>query len=300
MSSSETIAFLVAAAILAFGGLIFNGFIVTVITIEWTKSRSLSSIELLLLTLGLSNFWSSVLLTPFYINEYAMRIFSDLMLQILFFINVFLAMSRFWFTAWLCVFYCIKIMNNTQKFFLWCKLRISWLIPRFLVGSLVFSFIPSFLASRNIWIQLQKNTTKNFTNMTQRKELEHTLGALEIIFVVLGASGPLLVVLLCSILVVTSLCRHSYRRMDKESNLRSPQTEACIKAAGTVLSLLFLYASFYLTHTLSMVVDLRIKKNPHFITLVFIAYPPAQATILLLSNPKLKQAAAWMMQRRKP
>ncbi|XP_077779621.1 taste receptor type 2 member 41-like [Podarcis muralis] len=32
---------------------------------------------------------------------------------------------QFWLAAWLCILYCIKIVNSTHSLFLWCKLRIS-------------------------------------------------------------------------------------------------------------------------------------------------------------------------------
>nr|XP_020647086.1 taste receptor type 2 member 134-like [Pogona vitticeps] len=53
--------------------------------------------------------------------------------------------AQYTFTAWLCVFYCVKIVNSTQSLFLWWKLRISRLIPRLIVGSLIFSLSAAIL-----------------------------------------------------------------------------------------------------------------------------------------------------------
>ncbi|XP_078241629.1 taste receptor type 2 member 40-like [Pogona vitticeps] len=297
MPSSQIFAFLVAAVDLALGGLISNGFIVTVIIHEWTKNKSLTASEQLLLSLGISNFLATVLLTPFYIDDFIMTNFTfNLVLRKIFPIAVFLVISRYWLTAWLCVFYCIKIVNSTRSFFLWCKLRISWLTPRVLVGSLIVSFLVSFFAFLNKSPEHQSNTTAIATTGTQGKTMRETVHFFKFSFVAIASGGPFLIVFVCSILVVVSLCTHARQMTSEESTLKNPQTEVHIKAARTVLFLLFLYASFLVSQFLSMTVDLR-RFERLAISAVMMVYSPAQAYILLLGNPKLKQAAAQKLPR---
>nr|XP_016846311.1 PREDICTED: taste receptor type 2 member 43-like [Anolis carolinensis] len=124
-----------------------------------------------------------------------------------------------------------------------------------------------------------------------------TVKAPEIFFLIAGSGSPLLVILVCSILVVASLCKHVYRMKCKQHHSGSIQTKAHVKAAGTVFSILFLYLSFYMVQTLSMTVTVG-KMEGTFLTVVVIAYPSAQAYILLLVNPKLNQAVNQMLPRR--
>ncbi|XP_042303422.1 taste receptor type 2 member 1-like [Sceloporus undulatus] len=199
-------------------------------------------------------------------------------------------MIRFWFTAWLCVFYCVKIVNSTHSLFLWCKMRISWLITRLLIGSLVFSCFASFFLLAVFPLEHENNKAANVTNMTQSKTLKDRIGPVRIFFYAVCSSSPIFVVLFCSIMVVASLCRHIYRMA------RTLQTKAHIKAATVVLSLLFLYVSFFVAQTLSTFVEVAENVKP-FVSMVLIMYAPTQAAILIFSNPKLKQAFSQLLYR---
>ncbi|XP_062977654.1 taste receptor type 2 member 1-like [Elgaria multicarinata webbii] len=297
MSSLQIIAFLVAVADLALCGLISNGFIVTVKITEWAKSKRLTSSNQLLLSIGISNFSTTILLTVYFLCQFSTDFGNSIILQILNGIAVFAVYSRFWLTALLCVFYCIKIVNSNNSLFLWCKMRISWLIPQLLVGSLVISMIVSIFSIRQTSTQSKSNTTANIRNVTQGKTLIPFYTSSQLLFLSIYSGCPLLVVLLCSILVVASLCRHVCRMTSKESSFRSLQAEAHVRAAGTVLSLLILYLLLYLTENVTMLI--HTYKNRFVYVFVLLVYAPAQATILILVNPKLNQEATRMLTRTK-
>ncbi|XP_032997754.1 taste receptor type 2 member 10-like [Lacerta agilis] len=105
----------------------------------------------------------------------------------------------------------------------------------------------------------------------------------------------------CSITVVASLYRHVYKVTGKGSNVRSLQTDAHTKAAGTVLLLLILSISFYAAKILFLTgyINKDIVAISVCLTLILM-YSPVQAALLVLVNPKLKQAAARMLPRAKP
>ncbi|XP_062977657.1 taste receptor type 2 member 1-like [Elgaria multicarinata webbii] len=297
MSSLQIIAFLVAVADLALCGLISNGFIVTVKITEWAKSNRLTSSNQLLLSIGISNCISTILLTVYFLCEFSTDTVNSIILRILNGIASFAVYSRFWLTALLCVFYCIKIVNSNNSLFLWCKMRISWLIPQLLMGSLVISMIVSIFSIRQTSIQSKSNTTANIRNVTQAKTLISFYTSSQQLVLSIYSGCPLLVVLLCSILVVASLCRHVCRMTSKESSFRNFQTEAHVRAAGTVLSLLILYLLLYLTENVAVLI--YTDKNRFIYVFVLLVYAPAQATILILVNPKLNQEATRMLTRTK-
>ncbi|XP_062977646.1 taste receptor type 2 member 4-like [Elgaria multicarinata webbii] len=294
MSSLQIIAFLVAVADLALCGLISNGFIVAVKITEWAKSKRLTSSNQLLLSIGISNFSTTILLTVYVLCAFSTDTGNSIILQILNGITAFAVVSRFWLTGLLCIFYCIKIVNSNHSLFLWCKMRISWLIPQLLVGSLVISMITSIYSVlyNSASIQSKSNTTANIRNVTQAKTL---ISSSQLLLLSICSGCPLLVVLLCSILVVASLCRHVCWMTSKESSFRSLQAEAHVRAAGTVLSLLILYLLLYLTWNVAVLIH-TYKNQFVFVLLV---YAPAQATILILVNPKLNQEATHMLTRTK-
>ncbi|XP_062977652.1 taste receptor type 2 member 1-like [Elgaria multicarinata webbii] len=297
MSSLQIIAFLVAVADLALCGLISNGFIVTMKITEWAKSKRLTSSNHLLLSIGISNFISTILMAVYFLCEFLTDTRNCILVQIINGIAAFAVFSRFWLTALLCVFYCIKIVNSNNSLFLWCKMRISWLMPQLLVGSLVISMIVSIFSIRQTSIQSKSNTTANIRNVTQARTLISFYTSSQQLVLSIYSGCPLLVVLLCSILVVASLCRHVCRMTSKESSFRNFQTEAHVRAAGTVLSLLILYLLLYLTENVAVLI--YTDKNRFIYVFVLLVYAPAQATILILVNPKLNQEATRMLTRTK-
>ncbi|XP_062977645.1 taste receptor type 2 member 4-like [Elgaria multicarinata webbii] len=297
MCSLQIIAFLVAVADLALCGLISNGFIVTVKITEWAKSKRLTSSNQLLLSIGISNFSTTILLTVYFLYKFSTDTVNNIILQILNGITAFAVFSRFWLTALLCIFYCIKIVNSNHSVFLWCKMRISRLIPQLLVGSLVISMIASIFSIQQIFMQSKSNTTANIRNVTQAKTLISFDTSSQLLFLSICSGCPLLVVLLCSILVVASLCRHVCRMASKESSFRNLQAEAHVRAAGTVLSLLILFLFIYLTGNVAAL--MHTYKSQLVYVVALLVYAPAQATILILVNPKLNQEATRMLTRTK-
>ncbi|XP_016846309.1 taste receptor type 2 member 143-like [Anolis carolinensis] len=294
MSSPKTIALLVTEAVLDISGLICNGFIVIVI-IQWTKCRTLASIEQLLLSLALSNGCVTIVIGVFHFGFASEDNFSSLIFEIWYSFFFFAVIFRYWLTALLCFFYCIKIVSSTHTFFLWCKLRMSWLIPRLLVGSVIIALLAFIVSLSTMHISPQESPVANDTMLTRGKLLKETITSFDMFFSAVGSGCPFLVVLLCSILVVASLCGHICQMSGKEPHLRSFQTKAHIKAAGTVLSLLLLYLLFFIVQTFSMTEN--IEYSEEFILAVMAVYSPAQAAILVLNNPKLKKGLSLMVQR---
>lgn len=295
MISSLSIAFLVTLTSLALGGLISNAFIIAVIVIEWATSRSLNTSDLLLLSLGMSNIWSTVSVTAVVYGEHCNFKYSLMSHAINIFFSIAM-LCRFWLNAWLCVFYCIKIVNCTHSLFLWCKQRISWLLPRILLASALISILSSVFAFQPVPVRLQSNTTVNTTDIVQ-EELEITvLSSYKIFFFIIGSSCPLLVVLICCIFIVASLYRHVCQMTGKESTFRNPQTEAHFKAAGTVLFLLFIYLSSFVAQIWAVKIKSKENKIAFCVcAMVMMGYSLAQATVLVLVNPKLKQAVTLML-----
>uniref|UniRef100_A0A803SL84 Taste receptor type 2 n=1 Tax=Anolis carolinensis TaxID=28377 RepID=A0A803SL84_ANOCA len=283
------IIFVVVLADFVVGGLISNGFIVKVIINEWILYKCFTANEQLLLSLSISNFTITILMLISFFLQNQVNSYTRIQTSFSYSVVVF----RSWLTVWLSVFYCIKITTSTHFLFLWCKLRISWLIPRLLVGSAIISFV-SIYAFRDILIPSHSNTTATNTSMIQEWRLPQLVDSFKVFFLSAGSACPVLMMVLFSTVAVGSLCRHICRMTGKESRFRNPQTEAHIKAAGTVILLLLFHVSFYMAETISLTINIR-TKHDIFVVVLTVVYPPAQAAILVLVNPKLKQAATHIL-----
>nr|XP_060615858.1 taste receptor type 2 member 40-like [Anolis sagrei ordinatus] len=292
MFSAEYIAFLVTTTVLNISGLISNAFIVTVVITQWTKCRRLVSSEQLFLSLALSIVCVAIILSVYCFSFTTLSSYSYTNFQTWSSFFAFAVIFRYWLTALLCSFYCIKIVNSTHTFFLWCKLRISWLIPQLLVGSIIISLLAVIVTLSFMHIP---SSSANATTMTEAKSHNESGNSFLVFFLTVGSGCPFLLVLLCSILVVASLCGHVCQMTSKESNFKSFQTKAHIRAAGTGLSLLLLFLSFFVAQIFSLT---RLERHDeHLLPVLLAGYSPAQAAILVLKNPKLKQALAAMVQR---
>ncbi|XP_062825436.1 taste receptor type 2 member 105-like [Anolis carolinensis] len=145
--------------------------------------------------------------------------------------------------------------------------------------------------------EFQSNTTGNVTSYTQVKFKDY-LGFFRLLFLIIGSSSPLIVVLFCSIMVIASLSRHVCRMASTTSSFKDLQTEAHIKAVWIVLFLLFLYVSYFMAHTWSIVVEMATMEMT-FASFVLITYSPAQAAVLIFTNPKLREAFNQLLQRKR-
>ncbi|XP_027562772.1 taste receptor type 2 member 9-like, partial [Neopelma chrysocephalum] len=126
-----------------FAGLWINAFIVSVICVAWVRKKTLNSNEKILLTLGCSRFWFLCITWVFFFLSliYPNYLHVHPLFQLVESAQSFLNCSNFWVSACLCVFYCIKIANFRNSFFIYLKVKIDRMVPWLLLGSVLFSLV---------------------------------------------------------------------------------------------------------------------------------------------------------------
>nr|XP_006131036.3 taste receptor type 2 member 40-like [Pelodiscus sinensis] len=203
------------------------------------------------------------------------------------------------FASCLSVFYCVKIATFNLSVFNWLKPKLSKLVPWLLLGSLlhslittvVFTFVSYFfeITSRNF----TDHPSRNITITDKRKNLA------KIVFLIhsIGSGFPLSLFIASSGLLILSLWKH-IRKMNLNSDFnpsfRNPSTEAHLRAIKSVLSFLFLYIMYFAVSTVTIGILSHFTDEWKIIMFSFgvAAYPFVHSTILILGNPKLKQASA--------
>ncbi|XP_053555890.1 taste receptor type 2 member 40-like [Bombina bombina] len=276
-------------------GIITNFIIVAVNLADKVKGKNLSSSDLILVTLGMSNITFQFTMTA---NDFVSILWSDLyfsdavyaIFNALLFLPIF---SSFWFTVCLCVYYCLQIVIFTHPFLVRLKLGISKLVPWLLVASVFISMAISIPA---LWSTYRDDQNKNISsNISSNQSLEKDVPKLSVIYMIssniLGCTLPLVLVAVSNGLIIYSLAINRNKEEKSKSEGRSPRTEARERAARTVGSLLLLYMSFYISEII-MFVDLFPPNSPGFCVclMVIYIYSPAQSVILILGNPKLRKA----------
>ncbi|XP_078240904.1 taste receptor type 2 member 41-like [Pogona vitticeps] len=304
------ILYITVSGILYFLVIIANGFIAAVNLASWMKGRRLMPNDEIVTSLGISNFcFSTTVMMDYFISfvwsEFYRNAYSVQNLTLTF--DIATGFLSCWLTAWLCVFYCMKIVNFKQPLLLKVKLNFPKLVRWFLLASMIASVVTTFFAFRTfkrVPLSIQANDWNNQTisfptnvNLTSNYQKPSKVLVLmrfpfKLLIMILGCAVPLVLSMSSLVLVLNSLFRHAQNLEKHSSVFYNPHLEAHLKAARAVLSLLLSNVCFF-----AVVVIVRTQVFPnwtyqHFLCLIFqFVAIAAHASVLILSSPKLKSAA---------
>uniref|UniRef100_A0ACB8ESG9 Uncharacterized protein n=1 Tax=Sphaerodactylus townsendi TaxID=933632 RepID=A0ACB8ESG9_9SAUR len=291
--------------------IMINGLIIVVNLMDWSKGRSLMPNDEILSSLALFNLlFATLLILDYYLSLNWEEFYSTFynVQRVMLTLDIITSCSSFWCTAWLSVFYCVKIVNFKQAFLLRLKLKFPGLVRWLLLGSTSVSLGAAVLLQWAITTAMHKKKATDLTNQTTSLpptfNCTHNYGNIEtivilmsphyrVLIVMLSCSIPLMVVVCSLVLVLYSLFRHTQKL---GQNLPPSQLKAHVNAAKTVLSLLLCYVAQVISQTLARFEIYRNWYYEYFLCLtVQLATLLAQNTILSRSNPKLKQTAVWLL-----
>ncbi|NXF82710.1 T2R41 protein, partial [Sclerurus mexicanus] len=275
----------------AFAGMWINAFIVSMICIAWVKKETLNSNEKILLLLGCSRFgylcigWVYYFLSVIYPKYLQVHAIFPLVESAQSFCNC----TNFWVSTCLCVFYCIKIANFRNSFFIYLKVRIERIVPWLLLGSLLSSLVVGILVYDVTDKVLCKNISLTSQGIIWKASIridEHFVTSFFIIGFVFATSFT--AVTISALLLLFSLWRH--KRNMQTNSMKDLSMDAHIKAMKSILSFLVMYNIHLVCFTLTMVYALKGQNNVMFLIYVFLyAFPGVHSLILIFSNPKLEK-----------
>uniref|UniRef100_A0A8C3T5Z8 Taste receptor type 2 n=1 Tax=Chelydra serpentina TaxID=8475 RepID=A0A8C3T5Z8_CHESE len=274
-------------------GIIANGLMIVVNCSEWIRSRKLTGCDMILTSLGISRFF---LQWTIFINNILFQLSEDMnklcaMTKILTVVWIFLNILNLWFATWLSVFYCVKIANFSQPLFLWLKRRISGLVPQLLMGSFLVSLVTCLPSVNAIDIKYIDNSMNNLSgNTTGKCQYKSDLSFSLFVLSMLGYSSPFIIFIISSILLITSLWRHSKRMEKTTGSSRDTITEAHVRAIKGLFSFIFFHISYFVALVIFLLQFSTISSYLLWIVIMG-AYPSGHSVILILGNPKLKGVA---------
>ncbi|XP_008933884.1 PREDICTED: taste receptor type 2 member 8-like [Merops nubicus] len=282
------------AAIEVVAGFIGNGFITAVNIINWIKSKKISPTDMILIFLSTSRFILQVTLLMHIYSLYFADAFQLLSVYKAFG-TVWMSVNHasLWFSTWLYVLYCVKIINVTQRLLLQIKLRIAGMVPWLLLGSLVISFVTSLPV---LWItpstylcvstgNCRENSTAHLTDW----DSSH-LYMLLLYFI--GCFIPLVLSVVTSALLITSLWKHTKKMKFYVNTFRDPLIDVHLTAIKSIISFLILYLSSFVAQIL-LILSTSESKDVVKVAVSLVvagAYPSMHSIILITVNSKLKLA----------
>ncbi|XP_037988712.1 taste receptor type 2 member 9-like [Motacilla alba alba] len=275
-----------------FAGMWINAFIVGVLCIGWVKKKTLNSNEKILLLLGCSRFWY---LCFSWMDVFLSIIFSYCLLihpifQLLQGSYSFFNCSNLWGSACLCSFYCIKIANFRNRFFIYLKVKIDRMVPWLLLGSVVLSLIIGIL----VYNTIDKAVGKNLNFTCQESLQKATIGIEEHFFPLYFFTGFLyttsfIAVIFSAVLLLFSLWRHKHKMQTNSTS--SLSMEAHIRAMKSIFSFFIMYSINFMFLILTLIYSLKHQNHVIFLGyLIQHAFPGVHSLILIFSNPKLEKA----------
>ncbi|MEE6499584.1 hypothetical protein FKM82_003506 [Ascaphus truei] len=275
-------------------GIIFNSCIMAVSYRNWKKDISRNLCDLILLSMGLSNLALQCTLTTLLwlpMVQSDIRFYREIYSALIFLETSLLYLS-FWLTAWLCVYYCIKIANFIHHLFFRVKLWISSVLLKLLLMSALGSFI---ISVPSLWICYQIDPQENSThslaaNCSGENEPYAFYLSFMVIAAVLGCCLPFLLSFISIGLTLTSLWRHVWRMKQNAYDFSIPRLQVHSRATRNMILLVVLSMSICIAEFCLVLFpyhpeDILTNICRHFI----LCYPTAQAFILIQGNIKLRR-----------
>ncbi|XP_032537706.1 taste receptor type 2 member 117-like [Chiroxiphia lanceolata] len=290
MSPSYAATAMATVTLEALAGMWINAFIVFVIYMAWVKKKTLNSNEKILLVLGCSRFWYlciswvNYLLSVIYPKDFHVHRVLQLILSIYTFLNYF----NLWVSACLCVFYCIKIANFRNNFFIYLKVKIDRIVPCLLLGSVLLALAISVLAY-DIAEKLHSRD-RNFTcpGNFWEESIKMEKHSFHISFITgFGYTASFLAVISSALLLLFSLWRH--KRNMQTNSMKDLSVDAHIKAMKSILSFFVMYSINFICLILTIIYSAKNQNAMMFLVFMYLnAFPGVHSLILIFSNPKLE------------
>ncbi|XP_050171345.1 taste receptor type 2 member 9-like [Myiozetetes cayanensis] len=275
----------------AFAGMWINAFIVSVICTSWVRKKTLNSNEKILLAVGCSRFWYLCISWVYFLLSviYPNYLHVHPIYQLLKSAQNFLNCSNFGVSASLCVFYCIKIANLRNSFFIYLKVKVDKMVPWLLLGSVFFSLVIGTV----VYKVADKAFCKNLNFTCQGCIWKASIRLEELLisnyFILgFGFATPFTAVIISALLLLFSLWRH--KRNMQTNSMKDLSMDAHIKAMKCILSFFIMYSINFVFFVLTMIYAMKRQNHLVFLFYVFqYAFPAFHSLIVIFSNPNLEK-----------
>ncbi|NXI81807.1 TA2R9 protein, partial [Rhipidura dahli] len=276
----------------AFAGMWINAFLVCVICTAWVKKKTLNSNEKILLLLGCSRFCSLCLSWVYYFLSiiYPNYLYVHTTIQPIVSFQTFFNYSSLWVSACLCVFYCTKIANFRNSFFIYLKVKIDRIVPWLLLGSEILASAVSIII-----YDLTETVHCNNLNFTCLGNFWEASVKMDKQFFSpfflagFGYAASFLAVIFSAVFLLFSLWRHKHKMQTNSMN--SLSVDAHIRAMKSILSFLVMYSINFVCLILTIIYANKNENTVILLISIYLnAFPGVHSLILISSNPKLEKA----------
>ena len=265
-----------------------SGFIALVNCIAWVKRQKISSTDAIVTAMAVSRI---VLLCVMLIHWYYILLHPALYsLKVRTIVHVAWTISNHystWLATSLSIFYLLKIANFSSLTFLHLKWRVKSVVLMMMLGTSAILFFQVAVLSIDETIQ----TSEYERNITEKTKLRDILHLSNMTLLTLTNFIPFTMSLISFLLLIFFLWKHLRKMQLNGKRSQDPSTKVHMKAMQTVISFLFLFATYTLTVILTIWNSNELQKE--LVQMLFqalaITYPSIHSFILIWTNRKLTQ-----------
>ncbi|XP_068103530.1 taste receptor type 2 member 9-like [Hyperolius riggenbachi] len=270
-------------------GIILNSSIVAVYFGDRADSRHFSVCDKIFISTALLNIVQQCFISVIYpFSYFALYLLSAKKMYIIVFIsNCSMVYGNFRYTAWLSIYYFLKLVKSSHYFFPQLKKTLSSFTVQILITTLLGTVFINVPCTWTIHGEFPQNETTNQSDGNYQLPMN-------VPFIVFnlgcGCFLPFLATITCIGLSVVSILSHVRRVHQNVSQFTSsPQIQGLLRAARTMTLQLILNTLLFLTVS-SMFLISSSNATLSVIESVFImSFPSAQALTLIAGNPKLRK-----------
>ncbi|XP_034971282.2 taste receptor type 2 member 40-like [Zootoca vivipara] len=269
-------------------GLMGNGFITIAGGLEWSRNKTLSSSDMILLVLSVSRLFFLGLTLSIHYSAFADISNPKYIPNSVIFLWAFFNAVTLWTATWLAAFYCMKILTFAQPLLVKIKMGISRMVPYLLLGSVLASLLLSlpFNWFENCY-QCCNGTNVPLGNSTGRCDVWTTGMLFSALLYIAGTFPSFLICLASSVFLLHSLLHHVKRMQQNREGFRDQRMDVQLRAVKMVTSFLLLY-----TVAFAAEISLMLFTSPltMVLSIVMVAgYHSGHAISLIITNSKLRQ-----------
>ncbi|KAG8535099.1 hypothetical protein GDO81_029445 [Engystomops pustulosus] len=271
-------------------GMFLNVFILVIIFYDFYKQKRMSNSNKIVCGLGISNVIYNLLMSAGLLDEFVgLRGSSAVDLSPMYHLLLLYSVgSCAWLTASLGGFYFVKI--SEAKLLSWIKFHLRSIVPWMLLVLEVVSLINSFISSL-----LFRSPLTSSGNITQappsvlRALAEDRAGLINAVLAV--TSIPLAVAMLSTLCTIWTLRRHSHKMERSRRTVDNGHLRSYMQVVCRITHFLLFYGIFYALMVISYFTIVAQFALGLWITpMLMSCFTPVQSVLLILGNPRLKEA----------
>uniref|UniRef100_A0A8C5RAV1 Taste receptor type 2 n=1 Tax=Leptobrachium leishanense TaxID=445787 RepID=A0A8C5RAV1_9ANUR len=254
-------------------------FIITVNILNWRKTNAIQLADQLITLISVSNLLMELVkVTGYPIKFLNESYFSTKLEHPVTFLFMFLLSCSHWFSSWLCVHFCLKIVSSRHR--LYTRLQrcfhesTEWIMVLSVLGSLLCT-IAIIFSETSVY---PSNKTFGGSPVNNTLYLMNIWHACTIYGIV--SSFGFLLSSASAVTIITSLHRHLKKMQDHVRGLQGSSVSVHVRAAKTVVSILFLNVLLYVALVITLIED------DEYIFMLTICHILG-SVILIMGNKKL-------------